>query len=284
MERDVFELLYRNCVNKGGARLHNLYKGVPISNDAETVAVDGVFVYLRTNQYQLASIFLERSTYIQLNDSPNLLRAQLVKMDLERGDLYLTKVEKVQGGIGKREQIRVEPHDLVWVDLLVKNALSPIATQLANLSAAGLGVYMDRIYFQPHIYKIGTEVKVSFELPKLAQNTVPLGTGMLRMGTSSLTARFGRDQLRGIGAGDEELAARKERPSLEGSNNERYISAEALIAHFRPELFLNRYRIGLRLAHDEVGRQIVSQYITLRQSDLIREFRHVSESLAQKQR
>lgn len=283
MDKELFDLLYKNLQNKAGVRLHNLYKGVPIANDAELVGLDSVYVHLRVNQYQLACIFLERGTYIQLKDSPGPLRAQLSKMDIETGNLYLTNVVKVHGGIGQRGQIRVEPQDPIWVSLQIKNALSSVTTRLADLSATGLGVYMERFYFQPHIYRVGTEIKVGFELPKIAQSTISVGPEMPKLGTSSLGTRFSRDQLRGIGSGDDEQSSRRDRPS-ESKDNSGRISSDALIVHFRPELYLNRYRIGLRLINDDTGRKIISHYITLRQSDLIREFRLVYESLMQKKR
>ncbi|MBE0698857.1 MAG: hypothetical protein IH586_18210, partial [Anaerolineaceae bacterium] len=157
MEKEVFEILSKSLANKTGVRMHNLYKGVPISNDAELMGLDNVYIYLKVNQYQLACIYLERGTYLQGPDFPYPLRAQLSKMDLEHGDVYLTNVVKVNGGIGKRGQIRVEPQDPIWVSLQMKNALSSVTTRLADLSSTGLGVYMERFYFQPHIYPVPVE-------------------------------------------------------------------------------------------------------------------------------
>jgi hypothetical protein len=282
LEKEVFDILSKSLANKTSVRLHNLYKGVPISNDAELLGLDNVYIYLKVNQYQLACIFLERGTYLQGADFPYPLRAQLSKMDIERGDVYLTNVVKVNGGIGKRGQIRVEPQDPIWVSLQMKNALSSVTTRLADLSATGLGVYMERFYFQPHIYRVGAELKITLDLPKAAGASVSVGPEMPRMGTSSLGTRFGRDQLRGIMGDDSDSMKRDRQPDPRELTG--HILSDALVVHFRPELYLNRYRIGLRLVNDEVSRKIINQYISQRQSDLIREFRMVYESLIQKKR
>jgi hypothetical protein len=282
LEKEIYDILNKNIANKAGVRLHNLYKGVPITNDAELLGLDNVFIYLKVNQYQLASIFLERGTYIQGPDFPFPLRAQLSKMDIERGDLYLTNVVKVNGGIGKRGQIRVEPQDPIWVSLQMKNALSSVTTRLADLSSTGVGVYMERFYFQPHIYRVGAELKISFELPRGAGSAAPISPEAPRLGTSSLGTRFGRDQLRGI-MGDDSGDLKRDRQPDPREQSGRILS-DSLIVHFRPELYLNRYRLGLRLVNDEVSRKIITAYISMRQSDLIREFRLVYESLIQNKR
>jgi hypothetical protein len=283
LEKEIYDLLNKNIANKTGVRLLNLYKGVPISNDAELLGLDNVFIYLKVTQYQLACIYLERGTYLQSPEFPFPLRAQLSKMDIERGDVYLTNVVKVNGGIGKRGQIRVEPQDPIWVTLQMKNALSSVTTRLADLSSTGVGVYMERFYFQPHIYRVGAELKITFDLPRLAGQTGTLVAPEIpKMSASSLGTRFGRDQLRGIMSDDSNDMKRDRQPDPREVSG--HIISDALIVHFRPELYLNRYRIGLRLVNDEISRRIVNQYVSQRQSDLIREFRMVYESLIPKKR
>lgn len=278
MEKEVFDVLYRNLIKKMPVRLHNLYKGVPIVNDAEVLGLDSVYVHLRVNPYQIASIFLERGTYIECQDFPNQFRAQMSKINIEQGELYLTNVVKVSGGIGKRGQVRVEPQDPIWVSLQAKNALSAVTTRLADLSAIGLGVLIERYYFQPQLYRVGAELKIFLELPVSGSTVGPVRPEKPKLSTSSLETRFGREQLRGIGITEDDTSSHRDRLTVVKEKDGK-VSSDVLVVHFRPELYLNRYRIGLRLINDEYSRKVITRYITQRQSDLIREFRAVYESL-----
>ncbi len=280
MDIEIFDLLNKALIDKTSVRLHNLYKGVPISSDAEIMGLDNLYVYMRASQYQIANIYLERGTYIMGKNFPYSLRAQVSRIDIERGDIFLTNVVKVNGWIGQRGQVRVEPQDPVWVGLQAKNTASSVTTRLADLSSTGLGIFMERYYFQPHIFKVGLELKVKFILPKSGLPT-SLVSDVPRLGTSSLGTRFGREQLRGINMDFEDAQEGKRDKQQDARLSTGHIFSDALVIHIRPELYLNRYRIGLRLVNDEVSSKILSSYISQRQSDLIREFRLVYESLAQ---
>jgi hypothetical protein len=281
LDKEIFDMLYSALQSKSSVRLYNLYKGVPITNEAEIIGLDNVFVYLRVTQYQLASIYLERGTYIQTSESSYSLRSQLSKLDLARGEVYLTNIVKVHGGIGNRRQIRVEPQDPIWVSLQLKNSLSSVTTRLADLSSTGLGVYMERFYFQPNIYRVGAELKVTFDIPMAGVTSSLTSDSISKPGNGGLTTRFGRDQLRGINSGDDFLESRRDKLT-EQKDKPGHINSDALVVHFRPELYLNRYRIGLRLINDENGRQVLSHYISQRQANIIREFRTVYETMLPK--
>lgn len=280
MDKEIYDLLRKTLAEKNRVQLHNLYKGVPITNDAEVLGVEEDSVHLRVSQYQVTCIYLERGTYIKGQGFPVPFRAQLSKINLERGDVTLTNVVKTQGGIGQRGQIRVEPQDLIWVSLQMKNSLTAVNTRMADLSITGLCVTMERFYFQPHIYRVGAELKVTFDLPISTGGGGLPGLDLPKPVTGSLENRFGADQLL-ENAGEVPADPRPEIPSGAKEGTIR-ISSGAVVVHFRPELYLNRYRIGLRLINDDASRRLLWEYISRRQAELIREFHQLYESMMMK--
>jgi hypothetical protein len=285
MNEPVLQFLKKHLQEKKDVRLLNIYKGVPISYDATVVDVNNLFARLKCNKYQIPSIFLENGAYIQGEDTEETIHAQLYQLDLERSEVVFTNLVPAGQGIGQRSQVRVEPEDSIWAAIKLKNSLSEVMAKVTDLSMGGLGIYLERYYFHPQLFRPGTELTLSFDLPLVLRPVTSSSnsSNMSRSETNDLTNRFNRDQIRGInssglGASKEPLQERV--IGLPGSGSR--ISCKARVIHYRPELYNNRYRIGLRLQDSEGSRQLISQFVARRQADLIREFRLMYDAIVQK--
>jgi hypothetical protein len=175
-----------------------------------------------------------------------------------------------------RNQIRVEPLDPISAALQLSGNTNSVETQLADISLNGLGVYLDRNYYIPRMYTIGTDAKVIIPLPD-TMFLRPSGgqTGMLG---GDITSRFSRESIRGMGFLNEDNPSQRRPSGSTALSGPGKMTAQGYIVNIRPELARGRFRLGLHLIQEEKTRLIIAQFISMRQSEIIREFKAVYEA------
>ena len=77
----IMENLWRHLREQRPVTLYNNYKGVPVTYDAEVAMISTEYVGFIAHPLQTAAIKLERQTFIQCNEIPDLIRANPISID-----------------------------------------------------------------------------------------------------------------------------------------------------------------------------------------------------------
>ena len=275
---EILELMRVIAKKETGIRLVNLYKGLPIIYEASIASIESTTLRLSCNKYQLACLFLTHEVYIIGQDIQGTIHADVTGLIPARDEAILANLAYVDKPFILRDQIRVEPTDPMKAVLKVRGSISTIETQLADISLDGLGVYIDRNSFHPKLFLIGNDLTVILPLSDTLQSRPWAGPSAAN--TGDLSTRFTRESMRGLAfLGEDAQVQRRPAEPLPPPSAKTKLTAQGTIVNIRPELLKGRYRLGLRLFEEDRVRFIISQFISNRQSEIIREFRTVYDSL-----
>lgn len=275
---DLLPHLWQIASNKTAVKLLNIYKGLPISNDAFIQKLSENSIQVTSNKYQLFCLYFERATFIQTQSLPGIIYAQVEKLNLHSQEATLINLRYINKDIGNRTQVRVRPEEPLSVLMQLKNSSSTISVLLADLSVNGMGIFLDRNLFHPSLFYVGIPLNVVIDLPAIRTRS-PQTTG-LNPSSDLLTSRFSREQIRGLSHLMDDLPAPRKQPQAADRQSSTRVTANGMIKNIRPELHLNRYRIGIQLIVEESGQAAIKSYISQRQSEIIREIRMFYDLLA----
>lgn len=139
----------------------NLYKGVPISSEAEIIEIEDENVTFKIDRLQEIAMKLEAQAFIVKNEwFSKHLKADIIESNFQTNTIvlsnftYLLNMPAIQ-----REFVRVHPDILAKVYLRPSHSL-PTSGRLYDLSINGLGVVSSE---NNGIY-VGAKVSVTFEL------------------------------------------------------------------------------------------------------------------------
>ncbi len=142
-------------------RLLNHYRGLPVSYDAQIVALSQGTVTLRVHQDQMVCMVLENKTWLLRvlppagRGSPRGLHAQVVSLDLAKKQVMLAEFSQPRKEVERRGAVRLQPEELIGVDMEIGG--THITGKLADISVTGLG-----------IFSFGTYVYSEYMVPKNA--------------------------------------------------------------------------------------------------------------------
>ena len=272
---ELIRVFQKITQNNQYIRLLNIYKGLPINNEATITKIESAYIEVETDRYQTVCLFLDRETFIQSHHFQYTIKARVYKVDPEKKRAILYGFETVQSGIGERSQVRVEPDEPISAVLQVKDAMSTIQGELADISQNGIGLSIDRDFFSPRHFRIGSELSVALKLPETAltekRNTSGLDSGYNPM------ARFSREQMRISQVVRSSNTPRKNTSSLKIDSFN--LKTTGNIVNVRPSLSSNQYRIGLKINGDDRTRLILTNFISQRQSEIIRELKTMYDAI-----
>ena len=254
---DLFKVLERLSKDQSGIRLLNIYKGLPISYDASISSIGDSEIHVISNKYQISCLYHQRETFIRGEDLPFVIRSQVISLNLAREDAVLANFEVAQNSIGNRMNIRVEPEEPLVGVIQFKGYPTKVNAAIADISIHGASLYVDDFLFPVRLFQPGNEISMSILIPDAtAQKAKKTITGQL------INAR---SPVRGV--------------SPTGSDGNIEINTWGKILAVRPELHVNRYRVSVKLSVRDQERAVVSQFISQRQTEIIRDLRILSEEL-----
>lgn len=253
---DLYPYLKQISRNHGDIKLLNVYKGLPISYDAQIHSVGDSEIQVHSSRHQLACLYYQEETYLQMEALPFIVRSQVVSLHLGNESATLSNLEAVPNNIGKRSQIRVEPEERLIALIQFQGATMSVTAPIADISAEGAGVYLEPYMFSPRLCQIGNPVSVSITLPdtvsqKLIKTAKPL-----------------RD-IRTTGPLRHDAAV--------GSAGTVVLTTTGKITSVHSELV--RYRVGMQLHFKDLSRTVILQYISQRQSEIIRDLSILTDEL-----
>lgn len=274
-ETNLLTALWQLAQSKTPVKLINSYKGMPIINESLIEEMTPQALVISTARYQISCLYHSRETFIAHDRLPGIIRAEVTKLNAIGQKVELADLRLANATIGKRTQVRVEPENPISVQIQIRNATAAIPATLKDLSTGGLGVLLDRRLFHPHLYQPGTEIEAAFTLPYQAN---PERVTQSQSTTSALTDRYGRDQIRGLGGTGSLPPTPKQSLTPPRALNGR-IKVRGRIVKISPEPDTVDIRIGINLSYDENTRLVITQYISRRQTELIREINSLYEGL-----
>lgn len=254
---NLYPYLRQIASNHSAVKLLNVYKGLPISYDAKIHSVGESEIQVHSNRYQLACLYYQQETYLQGEELPFGLRAQVLSLHLTNESATLSNLEAAPNKVGLRSQIRVEPEEQLIALIQFQGAPMSVTAPIADISAEGAGIYLEPYMFSPRLCQVGNLVSVSISLPdtvsqKLIKTTRPLRdirtTGPLRHDAAAI-----------------------------GSAGTVVLTTTGKITSVHSELI--RYRVGLRLLFKDLSRTVILQYIAQRQSEIIRDLSILTDEL-----
>ena len=275
LNKAYIQLMQQIFDAKSSIRLLNVYQGVPISYLASILSVGDSTLTVKTDKYQIVCMYHESETFIQGETLPFILGCKVVEIDPANLIAVLTDLKRVDGQIGDRRQVRVVPRGPIQGVIQAPDT-DILRGELADISWDGLGIYIDRDYFSPRVYRRGAEISVFFNLPHTKDIVKP------RQGTQldDPMNRFSRESLRMSTIS--EIGEPAQRLSLQPVSKESLfyeVKVQGIIANTKREGGSNRYRIGIRLFPNELSKWGLQQFITLRQSEIIREIKTLYDLL-----
>lgn len=259
---DLLQIL-RQVARKGSViRLLNIYKGLPISYDTNIMSISLSEIQVPGSKNHIACLYYQGESYLQGDDLPFVIRSAVKSLNLAQNYAILTDFEVAQNNIGKREQIRVEPDDPLVVSMQFKGSAYEFPAPLADISVNGASVFFDDFLFPARLALPGSEFTMTITIPDFVARKMKKIPPQQRSANESrkVTAPF--------------------RPTpTSGQDGQIVIKASGKIIAVRLEKELNRYRVSAQVFFKDLSRMVILQYISHRQSEIIKDLRILSEDL-----
>jgi len=150
--------------NNRQVRLINSYRGIPVAYNASVIVVGAGHAVFGVNEYQAVCLALEGKTHIQHPESPEVLRARTVSVNVPMKEVTLTEFVKAGKSVGNRLCTRVQPREPIDAEIRIGRHLLPC--QLVDISLNGVGVITLGTYTYGDLgVNKGSKVQLYFMLP-----------------------------------------------------------------------------------------------------------------------
>ena len=258
LNEELIRMLGRVSRNQSEIKLLNIYKGLPLSHETNIDSVGDFEICVPSNRQHIACLYYQRETYLQGEKLPFLIRAQVISLNLAKEAAVLSNFEVAKPDIGKRGQIRVEPEEPLIAFIQFSGSGFELPAPLADISAEGASIYLDEELFPVKQFQSGKEITVTIAFPDtVSQKIKKLSTKAI------LEVRSTKPLVRMPGWQDGKVT----------------IMAKGKVVSARHEAQNSRYRVGMRLYFQDLSRMVILQYISQRQTEIIRDLRLLSEEL-----
>jgi hypothetical protein len=254
---DIFRYLREMARNQSVIKLLNVYKGIPISHDAQISSIGDSEIQVHSNRTQLACFYYQQETYLKGEELPCILRSQVASLNLGKENATLTNLEVASENVGKRSQIRVEPEEPLVALVQFNGASMGLAAPIADISGDGAAVYLEPYMFSPKLCRPGNQVSVSITLPDTVSQRI---------------RRTGEKSPR-----DTRNPGAYQSDPMSKTGGTVALSTTGEVISVRSEFI--RYRVGMRLFFKDLSRTVVLQYISQRQSEIIRDLAKLADEL-----
>jgi hypothetical protein len=257
---DIIVLLGKIGKSQSEIKLLNIYKGLPLSYETVINSVNEFEICVPSSKQHMACLYHQGETYVQGDKIPFLIRSQVISLNLAKDEAVLSNFEVAKPDIGKRSQIRVVPEESLIAFIHFIGSGYDVPAPLLDISAEGASIFLESHLFPARQFQTGNEITFTVSFPDtLSQKIKKLSTKTLN---------------------DIRTTKPLNRPNMTGWQDGRVtITAQGKIVSVRPELHLNRYRVGMKLFFQDLARMVIIQYISQRQAEIIRDLRLLSEEL-----
>jgi hypothetical protein len=155
-------------------QLLNVFRGIPITYEAQISVFSQGYVVLNTHAYSAACIALEKRTYLQSEFIPQPVRGYPLSVNVCKAEVVLSRFSTAESTIGKRLSPRVQPKEPLQIDIHTSEATFMVA--LADISPAGVGVFTFATETEANIpLRRNDEVRFETFLPEIGQSLAVTG-------------------------------------------------------------------------------------------------------------
>ncbi len=258
-------LLDQLAKSQSEIRMLNIYKGLPITCDTSIHSVGEFEIRVPSSKQQIACLYHQRETFLHGENLPFLIRSQVISLNLDKEEAVLSNFEVAKSDIGKRAQIRVEPEESLISFIQFVGLTYDIPAPLADISAEGASIYLDTLQYSSRLFQPGNEISITISFSDTLSQKIK------KLNTKALT--------------ESRISKPMPRPnaSMRPDGNV-IITSRGKITSVHQEPRLDRYRIGMRLYFQDLARMVILQYLSQRQSEIIRDLRILSEELYSRKR
>lgn len=244
-------LLKQITIMQPTIKLLNVYKGLPITYDASINSVGQAEIQVHSNRFQMACLYYQRETYLHGDEIPFILRSQVISLHLGNENATLSHLEVAEKGIGDRSQIRVEPEEPLVARIRFEGSPMEFLAPIVDISAEGGAAHFEHYMFPMRLCRVGSPMSISISLP------------------DNLSMKIKKFPTRPLPATAE----------LNGHSGAVVLNTTGRVTSIRLDQELNRYRVGMRLFFKDLARTVVLQYVSQRQSEIIRDLGVLSDEL-----
>lgn len=257
---DLLPILRQAARNRSGIRLLNIYKGLPISYDTNIASVGITEIQVPGSKNHIACLYYQGESYLQGDDLPVIIRSTVKSLNLAQDYAVLTNFEVAQSNIGKRMQIRVEPDDPLVVSIQFKGSAYEFLAPLADISVNGASVFFEDFMFPTRLAQPGNEITMTISIPDFVVRKI-----------KKLPQRPGSE-------GRKVMTTPLRANPVGGHDGQIVITASGKVVAVRAEA-KQKYRVSAQLYFKDLSRMVILQYISHRQSEIIKDLRILSEDL-----
>lgn len=262
---DLLQVLRQAARNRSGIRLLNIYKGLPISYATNIVSISLSEIQVTGSKSHIACLYYQGESYLQGDELPAVIHSTVKSLNLAQDSAVLTNFEIAENNIGKREQIRVEPDDPLVVSIQFKGSSYQFLAPLADISANGVSVYFESFIFPARHCQPGNEFMMTISIPDFVARKM-----------KKLPPRPGSESRN---EGRKVLTAPLRANPTGGQDGQIVITANGKVIAVRPELETDRLRVSAQVFFKDLSRMVILQYISHRQTEIIKGLRILSEDL-----
>ncbi len=277
----VFRYLHKK---RKPLKLLNVYKGLPVVSEVQILYVGTRTLIVKPESSQLVCLFNDRQTFIQNEIFPRTVRARVDELDLLSGEVALSGFYYTDSGIGERRHLRVIPDEPVRSILQSIDLQESLNGELADLSREGMAILVQREMPATFIY-VGAQVLAYIELPvrmtvqnaAMSSNTQEENnSGVVRPDIDGRFLNLERSLYR------PPLNISSSAPRVRLVNGKSELGLLGVVVNVRPSA--GNQRVGLHLAQRHAANELLRRFISLRQSEIIRELRAIYDELLRNQR
>lgn len=158
-------------------KLYNVYKGVLVNYEATIKHVAERAVKLQVARAQAVALAFERQTRMEAPGFSTVIEGFVSEIDIPGETAWLRDLHPALSTLLRRMETRVEPKDLVQVE--VETSRMKLTTQLVDISGSGMGLAVGVLYATTTIFPPGSEITARiFGLPTSRNPVVVQGRVM----------------------------------------------------------------------------------------------------------
>ena len=158
-------------------KLYNVYKGVLVNYEATIKHVAERAVKLQVARAQAVALAFERQTRMEAPGFGTVIEGFVSEIDIPGETAWLRDLHPALSTLLRRMETRVEPKDLVQVE--VETSRMKLTTQLVDISGSGMGLAVGVLYATTTIFPPGSEITARiFGLPTSRNPVVVQGRVM----------------------------------------------------------------------------------------------------------
>jgi DNA-binding NarL/FixJ family response regulator len=180
--RGLFEMAKRNNAK---IKIHNLYKGLSITNDGMIGEIDENYVWIKTTIMQLKAMQLERRVVLISDIFPMfIVSTDILKINFDQLSVKLGECKMTTTSPTRRQYIRVLPDEEAKVTLLYQGRKFETDMEIADISIKAIRLVMASL---PAGFQVGSKVILDLVLgsPPLKPVIINTEADVFRIGEQS---------------------------------------------------------------------------------------------------